>query len=376
MRILLIGEYSNVHATLASALRTLGHEATVLSNGDFWKDYPRDINLERKPGKWGGVKYVARLLRLLPQMRGYDVVHLINPMFLELKAGRIMPVYRYLRRHNRMVTLGAYGMDWYWVDTCRRKKPLRYSDFNIGDTLREDDDAMREVADWCGTAKERLNRHIAADCDGVVAGLYEYYVCYQPVFPDKTVHIPYPIDLSSTQGIDIIEVKRDFTQQPLTIFIGINKKRHTYKGTDVMLAAAQRLHQRYPTLTRLQVAESVPFAEYSQMMNSSDVILDQLYSYTPSMNSLLAMSKGLICVGGGEPEHYALIGEKQLRPIINVTPSEQSVYDGLEQLVLHPEKISRLQHQSKEYIRKHHDHLAVARHYLDFWEKIESREQR
>ena len=40
MRILLIGEYSNVHWTLACGLRQLGHQVTVLSNGDFWKDYP------------------------------------------------------------------------------------------------------------------------------------------------------------------------------------------------------------------------------------------------------------------------------------------------------------------------------------------------
>lgn len=376
MKILLIGEYSNVHATLASALRRLGHEATVLSNGDFWKNYPRDINLERQPGKWGGIRYMARLLSLLPKMRGYDVVHLINPMFLELKAERIMPVYRFLRRHNRIVTLGAYGMDWYWVDTCRKEKPLRYSDFNIGDRLREDEDALREVADWCGTAKERLNRHMAADCDGIAAGLYEYYVCYHPAFPHKTIHIPYPIDLSTTERIDIHEGERDLTTHPLRIFIGINRKRHTYKGTDIMLAAAKRLQRQYPSVVRLQVAESVPFAEYSRMMNDSDVLLDQVYSYTPSMNSLLAMSKGIICVGGGEPEQYELIGEEQLRPIINVQPDEQSVYDGLEQLVLHPERISRLQHQSIEYIRKHHDHLAVARRYLDFWGKIESSEQR
>ena len=30
--------------------------------------------------------------------------------------------------------------------------------------------------------------------------------------------------------------------------------------------------------------------------------------------------KGIICVGGGEPEHYDLLGEKELRPIVNVEP--------------------------------------------------------
>lgn len=56
MKILLLGEYSNVHATLARGLRNLGHEVTVVSNGDFWKDYPRDIDVSRKSGPFSGVR--------------------------------------------------------------------------------------------------------------------------------------------------------------------------------------------------------------------------------------------------------------------------------------------------------------------------------
>ena len=39
MKILLLGEYSNVHWTLAEGLRSLGHEVCVVSNGDYWKNY-------------------------------------------------------------------------------------------------------------------------------------------------------------------------------------------------------------------------------------------------------------------------------------------------------------------------------------------------
>ena len=153
MRILLIGEYSNVHWTLACGLRQLGHQVTVLSNGDFWKDYPRDLSLVRRPGWWGGLCYLMRLCTLLPRLRGYDVVQLINPMFLELKAERILPVYRYLRRHNRRVVLGAFGMDYYWVHECITRKPLRYSDFNFGDQVRTDPEAQVHIDDWIDTAK-------------------------------------------------------------------------------------------------------------------------------------------------------------------------------------------------------------------------------
>ena len=166
MKILLVGEYSNVHATLASGLRELGHQVTVISNGDYFKDYPRDIDVTRHPGKMGGFRLMARLYALLPKLRGYDIVQLINPMFFELKAERLFWFYRYLRKHNKRVFLGAFGMDWYWVHTCIIDKPLRYSDFNIGDTLRTDAEAVSYQRDWLGTANERLNKYILLDVIG------------------------------------------------------------------------------------------------------------------------------------------------------------------------------------------------------------------
>ena len=369
MKILLLGEYSNVHWTLAKGLKALGHDVTVVSNGDFWKDYPRDISLVRRPGKLGGLAYMARLYSLLPRLRGYDVVQLINPMFLEIKAERIMPVYRYLRRHNRHVVLGAFGMDYYWVSTCCDKKPLRYSDFNIGDRLRENADAMKERADWLGTAKQYLNIYIARDCDAIVTGLYEYQVCYQPQFPDKTTFIPYPIAIesidsctekNSTEKTIVAPSGAERGTVPLRLFIGINKSRSEYKGTDIMLAAAKEVTQRLPGQIDLQIAESVPFATYRRMMTGSDAILDQLYSYTPSMNALEAMSQGIVCIGGGEPENYEILGEQTLRPIVNVEPDKESVCKQLEWLVAHRELIPQLKQQSIDYVAKHHDHLKVA----------------
>lgn len=363
MKILLVGEYSNVHATLALGLKELGHQVTVISNGDFFKDYPRDIDVTRRPGKLGGIRLIARLYTLLPKLRGYDIVQLINPMFFELKAERLFWFYRYLRKHNKRVFLGAFGMDWYWVHTCTFDKPLRYSDFNMGDTLRTDAEAVNYQRDWLGTAKERLNKLIAEDCDGIIAGLYEYWACYHPVFADKTCYIPFPIKMPESYHTDRAQ------QSKVVIFIGINRQRAAYKGTDIMLRAAQDVLQKHPDRMILNIAESIPFAEYSKMMEGSDAILDQLYAYTPSMNPLLAMSKGIICIGGGEPENYEIINETELRPIINVEPTYDSVYHELEQLVCHPERIPDLKRQSVEYVRRHHDYLKVARQYLDAWHK-------
>ena len=378
MKILLLGEYSNVHATLAEGLRKLGHHVTVLSNGDFWKNYPRDIDLVRKPGKLGGIMYMMKLYTNVHKLRGYDIVQLINPMFLELKAERIFPIYQYLRKHNKKIILGGFGMDYYWVSVCCKDKPLRYSDFNIGDELRTNADALKERKDWLGTEKGRLNQMIAEDCDGIITGLYEYWACYQPGFPQKTTFIPFPIKpklITSGNGNSYTNAENHQVipldiPKKVKLFIGINKSRSEYKGTDIMLKAAQAIAKKYPDKTELRIAENIPFAEYVKMMNGSDAILDQLYSYTPSMNPLEAMARGIICIGGGEPENYEIIHEDKLRPIINVLPNYESVYQELEHLVLHPELVPLLKQQSIEYISKHHDYIKVAKRYEAFYQKL------
>ncbi len=368
MKILLLGEYSNVHATLAEGLRALGHKVVVASNGDFWKDYPRDISLVRRPGKIGGIILWLKIRFHLLRFRGFDVVQLINPMFVELKAERIFSIYRYLRKHNKKVFLCGFGMDWYWINGCMNEHLFRYSDFNIGDTIRTNADAKKERADWVGTTKESLNKYIANNCNGIITGLYEYWACYNKVFPKKTCFIPFPIkpaNLSVRQDV----TDNATTNSPIKIFIGISKNRSEYKGTDIMLSAAQALAENFPDKVELLVAEGVPFAQYQQMMDGSDAILDQLYGYTPAMNALLAMSKGIICIGGGEPENYEIINEDTLRPIINVLPDYNSVYDTLEQLILHPERIPELKRQSIEYVEKHHDYIKVAKEYEKFYNK-------
>ena len=368
MKILLLGEYSNVHWTLACALRKLGHEVRVVSNGDEWKGYPSDIALTRKPGRLGSIAYLYKVLRLLPKLRGYDVVQLINPVhFIDLKAERGIRIYNYLRRHNKRVFLGAFGYDHYYVYDSVVHRTLRYCDYYTPTREVHHEWNTANEHDWLHTFKKETNIHIAKTCDGIISGLYEYDVAYRPYFPEKTTFIPLPIELSETINASQPPVSK--ADRKLRFFIGIQRHRTALKGTDIMLRALERLIANYPDQAEMVKAESVPFAQYKEMMRSSDVLLDQIYSYTPAMNALLAMSQGLIVVSGGEEENYAILDEKELHPIINVQPDEADIYSQLEQLVLHPERIPQLKRDSIEYVRRHHDCTKVAKQYLEAWKK-------
>ena len=382
MKILLVGEYSNVHWILAQGLRALGHTVTVVSDGDHWKDYPRDIDLRRRSlGPTDTLRYIFDIRRIWPRLRDYDIVQLINPVFLDLRPHRILPYYRQLRHRNGRLFLGSFGIDKPWVEEGLKPDTFRYSDFYLYGQRRYNDFTREMEANWLGP-KGDLFDLIADDCDGIVASLYENYRCCQPRYAAKLHFVPFPVpDNIGEEKSEKLKEKSEKLKEKsekfkiqnsklnLNFFIGIQRNRSEYKGTDIMLRALQRLQASHPREMRIVKAENVPFAQYQAMMDGSHVLLDQLYSYTPAMNGLLAMSKGLVLVGGAEPEHYALLGEDQLRPIVNVQPTEDDVVRQIEhRLLLHPDDVRQLSLQSQLYVRRHHDPIAVAQRYIKIWE--------
>ena len=373
MRILLFGNPSTLHSNLAKGLRELGHEVRCISNRTGWRMFPvDDILLERRHdinGKLAFFDYLRKAVPLILQCRNYDIVQLNNPMFLCLRGTHIRPFYDYLRRHNKRMVLGAFGDDYHIVDQMLHGDHLRYSDQRIGDVVREDDAAVQQRREWVedGSTQREISKYISRDCDAIVACLQEYWADYNRVYPDKLSFLPLPIVMDEDEDA----AQRTYTVGPkVKLFIGIQRERSVMKGTDIMLRAAQDVVRDYPDLATLHVAENVPYAEYCKLMEGYDAILDQLYSYTPSMNSLLAMSKGIIDIGGGEPENYEILGETSLRPIVNVYPTYQSVYDTLRDFIHHPERIPDLKRQSVEYVRKHHDYRKVARQYETLYKEL------
>lgn len=363
MRILLIGECSNLHWNLAEGLRELGHEVCVAASDNGWRSYNYNISLNRPTNSFAdGVGCLWRILVNLPKFRGYDVVQITHPYFLRIRSERALPVYHYLRKHNKKVFLGAFGTDYYYTKACMETNIFRYSDFKIGDTYRDTPINNSELQECLYGGTARANREIANTCNGIIACLWEYYVSYQPHFPHKTAFIPLPIDLR-----EITPCVRTAPQK-LNFFIGIQSERSDVKGTDVMLPVLQAVQSKYPDLCSITQVQNVPYLRYRELMDEADVQIDQLYSYTPSMNSLLAMAKGIVVVGGGEPENYQIINEMELKPIINVLPCEEDIYKKLEDLVLNRHTIPLLSQQSIEYVAKHHHYVKVAAQYVEFWD--------
>ncbi len=370
MKILLLGEYSSLHWTLAQGLKLLGHNVTVASDGDGFKNYQRDIDLARKSSSVKDtVHTLYSVIRNLKNFKGYDIVQIINPCFTQLNINVNQYLYRFLKKNNAKVFLGAFGDDSFWLKACLSDKVFKYSEFFIDEKENNISDNERLKGLWLNSKREELNKEIADSCDGIVACLYEYYAAYKiiPEYVEKLKYIPLPID---TNGI---VYQKNIVSGKVKFFIGINKARSEFKGTDIMQKALHDVCRKYNDETEMIVAKSVPYKDYMKMMMDSHVVLDQLYSYSPAMNGLLSLTMGKVLVGGGEPEMYELLNEYINRPIVNVYPSEEDVYKKLEGLILNKSNISAISENGRNFVEEHHDYKKVAQQYLNFWtNKLES----
>ncbi|MFI3240034.1 MAG: glycosyltransferase family 1 protein [Bacteroidales bacterium] len=364
MKILFVGDASNFHNTLSDALMALGDSCVVVSDGSRWMDTPRDINIKRGKGGLGTVRYLFDIVRNLHRMRGFDVVHISNPIFFNLKPNKVRKIFDYLKRHNGAIYLSALGTDSYYVESCLDGKEFRYSDFMIGNQPSPYAKEHPEIAKaWQSPLLAEHTRYIADNVDGIITCLYEYYQAYKPSHANKLYYAGIPIDTAlNAPTIPITE-----TPYKVRFFIGIQRDRSSLKGTNIMLKALQRVVAKHPNHSEIVIAENVPYSQYCAMMNSSHVILDQLYSYTPATNALLAMSRGLIAISGAEPEYYAFIKENQNQPIVNVTPFN-NIEEQIEYLINNRDKIPALSQQSREFVIKHNDAELIAKKHLEIWQ--------
>lgn len=368
MKILFLGECSNLHNTLARGLRSKGHYVTTISDGSGWMNNDRDIDITRKSnGLIDTILYVCKIIRHIPNMCGYDVVQIKHPCFFDLKIRWNKSLFRIIRRYNKKVFLGAFNTDYFYLRTCFDKKTFEYSDYFIKDERIDLGISELDTDFWLSEKAKNYSYYVAKSCDGIIACLYEYYISYKPEFEDKLIYIPLPIDFTDIPEAKIREV---MNPEPIRFFIGIQTHRNKLKGTDVMYRALLRLKSDYPDECQIVYTESTPYHEYKIMQQTSHVILDQLYSYTPGMNGVLGLAQGLVVVGGGEEEMYQLKKESKLRPIVNVKPSEDSVYNALKQLILHPDQIRKLSGEAILYAKKYHDHTIVVQSYLNFWKQF------
>ena len=367
MKILLLGEASFVHSTLRKGFENLGHDVILVSAGCIW-DCPRDIDVGRdmRWGKLGGLKVIWQILSNIKLFVGNDIVQMNDFHTMPLKLGWNKLFFKFIKRFNKKVVRGCWGDDIIVFD-AQTQGVLAYSDTHIGtrpinikeNKLRIEEQHLPEFLSCC----RYVNKHV----DAFAACLYEYYVYYnQDYYRSRLHYLPLPIEIPKSN-----DIKVKGTHWPIKVLVGIQKRRDYIKGAGVISELVENIAAEYPDKVVVNKVYDVPYNEYCKILAESDVLVDQLYSYTPSMNSLAAMARGTVVIGGGEEEYYEFIGEKELRPIINVRPCQDEYnLDVLRNALLTPGRISQLSRDSVAFVQKHHDYMKVSRQYIEMYKQI------
>jgi len=376
MKILLVGEYSRLHNSLKEGLQALGHDVTLVATGDGFKQYPADILLTPThtagfAKKWkvlfyklfgfdmSSISVMRQFFEQKSSFTGFDVVQLINESPLDIAAKHEKEIISFLKEHNKKLFLLSCGTDYISVKHSLDKKP-RYSILSPMFDGKVSKESYAPILKYVQPAYHELHEFVYERIEGVIASDLDYHL---PLLDHaKYVGlIPNPINIAA------LDYHLPDVSGVITIFHGINRANFYKKGSDYFEAALKKLQQKYPEKTNIIRVESLPYAEYIQQYNEAHILLDQVLAYDQGYNALEAMAKGKVVFTGAEQEfsdHYQLNHEVA----INALPDSEAIFNELEQLILHPERITAISKNARKFIEQEHDYQKIAATYLNTWE--------
>lgn len=377
MKILLVGEYSRLHNSLQEGLRQLNHDVILISTGDYFKDYPSDIRLQRKfengfPKKikvalyslfkWDITSYYIKkqFFNTVEKLKDFDVVQLINESPFGASPKDEIEMISFLKKHNKKLFLLSCGTDFMSVSHA-------LSDANAYSILTGYKDGTvpkahyKYILKYVSAPFKKLHEFVYKTIDGIIASDIDYHL---PLLghPKYIGLIPNPINSSK---LEYIPLQIDGV---ITIFMGINRSNYDSKGMVFFEEAIKIIKQKYQEKIWIEVVENLPYTKYIKKYNNAHIVLDQVYAYDQGYNALEAMAKGKVVFTGAEKEfmeHYFL----EENVAINTLPDVDYLVTELSRLIENPNTIIAIGKKARSFVLEYHAHDVVAKRYIETWKK-------
>ena len=378
MKILLVGEYSRLHNSLKEGLECLGHEASIISSGDYFKNYPTDIKLHRVFDHGLGRKIKVAIYKLTQKditsiallkqafqhkksLTDYDVVQLINERPIGAQATEEQKLMRFLKKHNNKLFLLCCGTDYISVKYAFDKK-FRYS---ILTPFFENKLSAKSFTHILNLLKPNYYKHhqfVYQQIHGVIASDMDYHLPMKN-HPKYLGMIPNPINTDKIKYID------NPIRDKIVIFHGINRANYYKKGNDLFEKALDIILQKYPNKLEIIVSENVPYQTYIHSYNKAHILLDQVYAYDQGYNALEAMAKGKVVFTGAEKEFCEYYNLQENEVCVNALPDVNDLVEKLSWLIEHPDKIIEIGKNARLFTEHYHNYVDIAKKYISIWEK-------
>jgi glycosyltransferase involved in cell wall biosynthesis len=375
MKILLVGEYSRLHNSLKEGLVALGHEVILIATGDYFKGYPADIKLKRRFDKGLGKKLKVTIYKLTglditsrsirkqflshaAQLKGFDVVQLINESPLGAQPEDEKTIISFLQKHNGKMFLLSCGTD---------HLSVRYAlgdalPYSILQGLKDGSvpaSKYKFILKYNTPAYKALHQFILERVHGIIASDMDYHLPLKD-HPKYLGLIPNPV------AVDKLPYLPLSAKIPIVIFLGINRQNYHTKGIRYFEEALARLQESFPHRICIETVENLPYSEYIEKYNKAHIVLDQVFSFDQGYNALEAMAKGKVVFTGAEAaftQHYSLTEAVA----VNALPDVDYLVQQLTYFIEHPQEIATMGARARAFVSNKHDHLQVAQQYLNCW---------
>jgi len=377
MKILLVGEYSRLHNSLKEGLEVLGHSVTIVGTGDDFKKFNVDFSIypslilssillrKLKNGIYKitgiditGIEKAWRFYQLLPKLKDYDHVQLINSDALETYPVLQQWLYKKLFAQNGSSSLLICGDDTPIID-FNLKEGLKYS---VLTPYLQDPGLKKHFSyslKYASRPYRKLFKWITENTSSLITSDLDYEIPMQGM-EYNTTFIPNPINTDS------IAYKPLEIQDKVVIFLGINRLSYIKKGIVFFEQALEMISRQYPDKVEIIVTENIPYSEYIKLYKKAHILLDQVYGYDQGYNALEAMATGKAVFTGAETEftQYYKLTE---RVAVNALPDANAIASELAFLIENPDEIVAIGKRARAFIENEHHYIANAEKYLKAW---------
>ena len=378
MKILLLGEYSNLHNSLKQALLNMGHEVLLVGNGDGFKKYETDILIKSHLADYSLFNLIARLFmkifkinifdieiyfrakKILSKLRGFNVVQLINENSFKTSPLLEIKLLKQIFQNNNNVFLLSCGVDSVSVKHAMSKK-LKYS---ILTPLFEDASLKKKYEPILKYDKENylaLGKFVQKNIKGIISSDLDYHIPYL----NKKKYlgmIPNPINTQKIKYYGINKSKK------ISILHAINSSNKIKKGNRFFEEALKIIDEKFKDKISINTTYDLPYIEHLENLKKCDILLDMVYAYDQGYNALEAMAMGKIVFTGAEDEWLKLYNIKEDTVVINAVPNTMRIVEKLVWLIENPKMLKSISVNARKFIENNHDFEKIAKKYIKTWE--------
>jgi len=353
MRILVgAGEIAGQISTIADGFRQLGHHVTTVIRyrNPLYPDIEYDIDLSseiiRSP------RSIARSKSLPIRIPRYLITQSAKwPKILKLIASHDVFFFQYL-------SLLSANRDYPLI----KKFDKRIISFFVGDDVRHSS-AFDQQYGFLFNSEEGAKGMRDFQRDYPVAGPLRNLRMAE-LYSDLIVNAETQSGLAlrpytrSLHFLDLSKYQHRIPAREVPVIVHAPSAKD-WKGTNVILAALERLRSEGVAFD-LRLLHGVPNEQVITELQDADVAIDQLYLFIYGKFGVEAMASGCALATSNREECESLPPN---RPVWHIDAG--GVYNQLKSLLTDQELRVRLAREGRRYVERYHDHIKVARYYLE-----------